>query len=565
MQKKKKSTMSTTTPPDGLLLSGTTTSSPQGRSIIASRTFGPGERIATFSEPSIAIPDSPHLSTTCSGCLLPATATSSSVVRECTGCRTVAYCSPACQKLDWTVGGHKAECKVLKRVRDEDKGGVLPTPVRALVKVLINKPGLVDGLEGHVDLFRGGGGGGKGKVWEDMELQAMAGVYYMGKEKSARVVMEAVEVLCKLQVNSFNRLDEDVDQTGLFLNPVLAMVNHSCVPNAFVQFVGRTAVLHAFQEIKEGEEIRISYIDCNTPLSTRQQALKTQYHFTCSCPRCSEDLDVYQVSRRYPHLDLNNLSLAPEIQLPITGMNPLDKGVRSTAEETYSWCSKPIPLIRNNDDKQTQLCQRWKAIKPLRDSKVPAYAIEPMPSILTEASIYFAERDEFAFSLVIACFLATKVDCFKFPAPFAPHRVKGLLMIAKLLANVAADSTITNTTSTSTTSTKNTKGKEKTKEKIIQILRETDHPTICQVLLELVVRYAYSKDEWKVAREAKDLLDDLEEILPGREKSDMLVIAFLRNPDGKEERRFFEMAVLKIVRDLAGLLGEVMDGEFGGL
>jgi SET and MYND domain-containing protein len=61
-------------------------------------------------------------------------------------------------------------------------------------------------------------------------------------------------------VNSFNRLDEDVAQNGLFMNPALAMVNHSCTPNAFVQFVGRQALLHAYQEIKKDEEIEISYI-----------------------------------------------------------------------------------------------------------------------------------------------------------------------------------------------------------------------------------------------------------------------------------------------------------------
>ncbi len=61
-------------------------------------------------------------------------------------------------------------------------------------------------------------------------------------------------------MNSFNRLDEDVGQTGLFMNPALAMVNHSCTPNAFVQFIGRRAVLRAYQEIKTGEEIEISYI-----------------------------------------------------------------------------------------------------------------------------------------------------------------------------------------------------------------------------------------------------------------------------------------------------------------
>lgn len=65
---------------------------------------------------------------------------------------------------------------------------------------------------------------------------------------------------CQLQVNSFNRLDVDSDESGIYINPALAMVNHSCVPNAFVQFVGRNAVLHAYQEIKESEEIEISYI-----------------------------------------------------------------------------------------------------------------------------------------------------------------------------------------------------------------------------------------------------------------------------------------------------------------
>lgn len=61
-------------------------------------------------------------------------------------------------------------------------------------------------------------------------------------------------------MNSFNRLDEDVEQTGLFMNSALAMVNHSCTPNAFVQFVGRKSVLHAYQEIGKDEEIEISYI-----------------------------------------------------------------------------------------------------------------------------------------------------------------------------------------------------------------------------------------------------------------------------------------------------------------
>ncbi len=48
--------------------------------------------------------------------------------------------------------------------------------------------------------------------------------------------------------------------TGIFLDPALAMINHSCVPNAFIGFDKRTAVLRAARPIEEGEEITISYI-----------------------------------------------------------------------------------------------------------------------------------------------------------------------------------------------------------------------------------------------------------------------------------------------------------------
>ena len=64
----------------------------------------------------------------------------------------------------------------------------------------------------------------------------------------------------QIQTNAFNRLDADTGMEGIFLDAGLAMVNHSCVPNAFVGFDGRTAVLRAERPIKEGEEITISYI-----------------------------------------------------------------------------------------------------------------------------------------------------------------------------------------------------------------------------------------------------------------------------------------------------------------
>jgi SET and MYND domain-containing protein len=47
------------------------------------------------------------------------------------------------------------------------------------------------------------------------------------------------------------------------------MANHSCIPNAMVQFVGRRAVLRAETDIQAGQEIEISYTGTQAPKSPR--------------------------------------------------------------------------------------------------------------------------------------------------------------------------------------------------------------------------------------------------------------------------------------------------------
>ncbi|KAI0388327.1 SET domain-containing protein [Xylariaceae sp. FL0594] len=539
--------------PEGLALSGTATLA-RGRSITASRAFKPGDLIATFDSPSIAIPDSPHLLTTCSGCLLPARP--DRVVRACTGCRAVAYCSPACQKLDWTRGGHKAECTVFKRVKAEGND-FIPTTVRALVQVLA-RPELaaaVAELQGHTDEFRKG----SGTFWENAELQAMAALHYLGHEANPRNLASAMDIVCKLQINSFNRLDQDLDQAGLFLNPALAMVNHSCIPNAFVQFAGRQAILHAYQEIKIGEEIQISYIDCNTHRRCRQEALISQYRFTCDCLRCKDDMDVYQVFKVYPHLHLNNhRSLAPDIQregLITPGPLSEDKSLRDIVEATYPRCSS-TPIRLAGAEKGRELHERWKAVRPIA-RKFMAHAIEPVPCVLTEAGVYFVEQDNFAYSLCITSFLAMQVDPFKTPAPFAPHRVKSLLMIAKLIANAAYTLQAGGAEPGALVSAETLPGK------ISQVLRAMDCATVSQVLLELVLAWspaAHSK-KWSIFQEAQELLADLES-LPGRETEDSYVKAFLQNPAGVVERRFFLETVHDPLHKLSEYCPDIMDSEF---
>lgn len=70
---------------------------------------------------------------------------------------------------------------------------------------------------------------------------------------------------------------------GLFLEPTLAMANHSCIPNAAVQFIGRNVLLIAENPIRAGDEIELAYTCKEDPLPMSMAFLSlstTRYRLT---------------------------------------------------------------------------------------------------------------------------------------------------------------------------------------------------------------------------------------------------------------------------------------------
>jgi TPR repeat protein len=53
----------------------------------------------------------------CSSCNTPQP--SGQTFRKCMGCRTVQYCNKECQRAHWSPGGHKQECKRLRKKKKE--------------------------------------------------------------------------------------------------------------------------------------------------------------------------------------------------------------------------------------------------------------------------------------------------------------------------------------------------------------------------------------------------------------------------------------------------------------
>ncbi|KAK3902721.1 hypothetical protein C8A05DRAFT_43902 [Staphylotrichum tortipilum] len=555
------------------------------RSLHTTASFPAGTTLVTFPAPLLALPSGPAALTTCNYCLQTSPAPSEGTgggsssrgkLKACTACRSAVYCGPACQRAHWRAG-HRGECAMLARVRREAGKEWLPTSVRAVAQVMVGlakkgggggkekekedaggqgllllKEAFGEGegaLEGNVDGFRAAGE----EVWRDLELQATAAVVYAGLlGEGGGVVERAREVLCKIQTNAFNRLDPDAGMTGIFLDPGLAMINHSCVPNAFIGFDKRTAVLRAARPIEEGEEITISYIDNNLPRAARHEALRL-YHFTCDCLRCKDDLDVYEVCQASTAIPLNSFSLQPDLSKL---RNPPIDRAKVTKAEVEAIYKKWQALAKPEDDDEAEhlrLAQaRWELCRPLVEAKM--WAVEPLPTTILELTTSWQTSYKMVvYALPLVCFLATECDPFKMVAPFMAWRIKDMVAAIKLLA-VTGEFTASGALATRCTH-----------EGLVGTLAMADQVSMCEALLRLAVHHGSvgAAQDWEVLKEARSMLADLES-LEGREQESSLLRAWARDPEDPEGAAFFESQVLRPIRTLSSFAVEILEAMLAG-
>lgn len=76
---------------------------------------------------------------------------------------------------------------------------------------------------------------------------------------------------------------------GIGLMHTFSLLNHSCKPNAYIDFNGMGARLFALRPISAGEAIRITYgpLAGRESLEERQHFLKLNYSFKCACHSCT--------------------------------------------------------------------------------------------------------------------------------------------------------------------------------------------------------------------------------------------------------------------------------------
>ncbi|PHH69239.1 hypothetical protein CDD82_7899 [Ophiocordyceps australis] len=519
----------------------------KGRALHATRGFLANEPLHAF-DATVLVPTQSRLSLVCAYCLA-----SSRPLHACTACRAAYYCDKTCQAAGWQ-SGHSLECKALRAPRAD----LLPTAVRALVLLLLRERrqpcSAVQQLEGHVGARRS-----DETRWRDLSLMAAAACSFAAVDTHHAGLQHAVELLCKIETNALDCYDADLGgSVGLFLHPILAMANHSCLPNAMVHFIGRRAVLVAQRPIAAGQEIEISYTDYTQPLSKRNEAL-VPYCFQCCCGRCRDDLNVYQVcadfalpapSGRSLHVDSAHArSLGALVQ------HGAFQRVARDCGETATRVADSRTMVHGLKERRQALTALYHDCKELVVAGL--WAVSPLPQVLSDMVMWFTDHGHYASALAVACLIATACDAYRFTAYFDPVRVRNMLVIAKLLANTAQ--TTAELANTATVVARQADAEQT----VLHKLRDIDQVSLCQMLLTMALESAPAGDAagWRPTAEARQMLGEIKQ-LPGRQREMSFILAWAQSPANDECKAFFDYAVIKQVHTLASLGPDVLKTTF---
>ena len=299
-----------------------------GRSIVAERDLLAGELVLRERAFAYDLLPSHRDGARCDACFAPGDS-----LQRCVGCKQRYYCSTACQRLHWTTGGHKANCKF-------EKGGRSLDPSVALCAALLRREAalaaktktktktkktktktkeeetILPPAAAWSDLLAltGREWPPPVKVAEPMEIEieisaeaSDAELLAAATEVRERVadvensLLPPIELLALFRANNFAITTDTLVAAGSGVFPAAALLNHSCAPNCVVTFdlaaaagggTGMPPVLslRTVRPVAAGEELMHSYVAIGQPAAQRRAALFASHRFFCRCDRCESRL-----------------------------------------------------------------------------------------------------------------------------------------------------------------------------------------------------------------------------------------------------------------------------------
>eukprot|EP00029_Vermamoeba_vermiformis_P010698 TRINITY_DN5690_c0_g1_i1.p1 TRINITY_DN5690_c0_g1~~TRINITY_DN5690_c0_g1_i1.p1 ORF type:complete len:468 (-),score=-1.10 TRINITY_DN5690_c0_g1_i1:6-1409(-) len=274
----------------------------QGRYVIAKRDINCGE-VVMSAYPYAYSASEEHKRMTCANCLQ--YQREQLLLINCPSCNSVYFCSDQCREDYSSI--HDIECDALKRIQ----GLPIPdywqrTTIRLIFNILLRKemetnPKFASIKKIH-EIKKS-----KPIYWGDMLLLIsnyehfdMASQWYVNElyKNTTEVLQcvrewdinaaELVHTICRLIENGFGIRQSSNDCIGYGIYPVASYYNHSCAPTCCVIQEGIELKVIAIRDIKQGEQVSISYITLASDTPARRDQLQIDYNFLCRCPRCSE-------------------------------------------------------------------------------------------------------------------------------------------------------------------------------------------------------------------------------------------------------------------------------------
>ncbi|RDB18387.1 Histone-lysine N-methyltransferase ASHR1 [Hypsizygus marmoreus] len=282
-------------------------SNTSGRGLWAKAYHRPGDILISV-KPHIAVLSNQYLNSHCSNCFGSSPASS---LKRCTTCRTIWYCDSTCQNKDWVL--HKRECAALQewaKVAPSPDVSVPSDAVRCLGRLLWRRQQKsndgtwvksVEAMQSHRTSIQS-------SSFELHTHLSHALVRYLGLSSPQELVefglssaRDLVDIISRFITNTFTVTTPTLTPVGASISPVVALINHSCDPNAVVVFPRASDIpssqepqmqVIALRAIQPDEEILTSYIDTTLPKDQRQKALQETYNFDCSCDLCKISTEI---------------------------------------------------------------------------------------------------------------------------------------------------------------------------------------------------------------------------------------------------------------------------------
>eukprot|EP00039_Didymoeca_costata_P007955 m.105744 g.105744 ORF g.105744 m.105744 type:complete len:654 (+) comp13889_c0_seq1:316-2277(+) len=244
---------------------------------------------------------------------------------SCSFCNFAVYCGEACIRLAWRH--HQYECKhpLLNRyhtLSHEQKQGA-PEEASMVLDCILACRILRDGKRTHLQNLESHESDLPENLMKRLRdyveictqtsnLEDNFGI--VGKSykalASAADKQVLIRVVCQLRINGIANVGYHVRQAkgqpvgsqmewatayrrARALYGKMAMLNHSCIPNAIVSFHGSRLCVRATRAVTAGEEVNISYgsLAASEVTEQRRTSLAQQYFFICNCFACKQCIE----------------------------------------------------------------------------------------------------------------------------------------------------------------------------------------------------------------------------------------------------------------------------------